>query len=411
METQARFPRMATLGRTLGLLGRFQSDSAWARRRSEPGIADFTFGNPHDLPMERYVDALQRHAVPEDKDWFAYKFSEPASQRVVADSLRAFTGIPFEPEDIALTNGGFGALAAAIKATTVPGDEVVYSLPPWFLYEMLIVDNGLVPVKVRVGPETFDLDLDAIERAITPRTPHPHRQHAPEPDRPHLSARDAGATGGAIGRRLAAQRAAIYLLSDEPYNRIVFDGVRFHSPAEFYPHTLVAYSYGKVLLAPGQRIGYLAMPPGIEGRAELRTAVFLAQGAGGYLFPNALLQHALPDLERLSIDIPRLQRKRDRMVAALRDMGYRVHVPEGTFYLLPRSPLADDVVFAELLAEHDVFVLPGTICEMPGYFRVSLTANEQMIERALPASRPPWHGRGRGTGDTVGDPPAAPLTS
>ena len=86
----------------------------------------------------------------------------------------------------------------------------------------------------------------------------------------------------------------------------------------------------------------------------------------------------------MSIDIARLQRKRDRMVGALRGMGYRVHVPEGTFYLLPASPWADDVAFAELLAEHDVFVLPGTICEVPGYFRISLTANEQMIERSLP---------------------------
>ena len=104
----------------------------------------------------------------------------------------------------------------------------------------------------------------------------------------------------------------------------------------------------------------------------------------GYAFPNALLQHALPDLEQLSIDIAHLQRKRDRMVAALREMGYDVHVPEGTFYLLPRSPLADDLAFIELLAEHDIFCLPGTVVEMPGYFRISLTANDEMIERALP---------------------------
>lgn len=384
MVNRHHFPRTAALGATIGLLGQFATQSAWARRRFEPGIADFAFGNPHDLPMPAYVEALQRHIVPEDKDWFAYKNSEPESQAIVAASLRDFTGVPFEPADIAMTTGGFAALAAGLKAVSEPGDEVIYSLPPWFLYEIMIVDNGLIPVKVRVAPATFDLDLDAIAAAITPRTRMVIVNTPQNPTGkiyPPATLQRLAALLDDASRRIGR---TIYLLSDEPYNRIVFDGNRFHSPAEFYPNTLVAYSYGKVLLVPGQRIGYLAIPPGIEGREELRMGIFLAQAASGYSWPNALLQHALADLERLSIDIPRLQRKRDRMVGALREMGYEVHVPEGTFYLLPKSPWEDDVAFTELLAAHDVFVMPGTIAEIPGYFRISLTANEEMIERALP---------------------------
>ncbi len=384
MIDQPLFPRTAALGNTMRLLSAFMNDSPWARRRFESGVADFALGNPHDMPLPTYVATLQRHTIPQNKDWFAYKFSEPAPQAVVAASLSEFTGIPFEPADIAMTTGGFGALAATLKAITTPGDEVIYSLPPWFLYEIMIVDNGLIPVKVNLDPVTFDLDLDAIEAAITPRTrvlivntPHnPTGKIYP----PETLARLASLLDEASRRN----GRTIYLLSDEPYNRIVFDGNRFHSPAEFYANTLIAYSYGKVLLTPGQRIGYLAMPPAIDGREELRTGIMLAQMAAGYSWPNALLQHALADLEKLSIDIPRLQRKRDRMVGALREMGYQVHVPEGTFYLLPRSPWADDLAFTDLLAAHDVFVLPGTICEIPGYFRISLTANEEMIERALP---------------------------
>jgi aspartate aminotransferase len=119
-------------------------------------------------------------------------------------------------------------------------------------------------------------------------------------------------------------------------------------------------------------------------REELRDALFAAQLVTGFAFPNALLQHALGELEPLSINIGQLQRKRDRMVTALRDMGYDLHVPEGTFYLLARSPLADDLAFTERLAGHGIFVLPGTIFELPGTFRISLTANEAMIDRALP---------------------------
>jgi aspartate aminotransferase len=119
-------------------------------------------------------------------------------------------------------------------------------------------------------------------------------------------------------------------------------------------------------------------------REQLRDALFTAQVLTGYAFPNALMQYALPELEPLSIDIPRLQKKRDHVVAELERIGYDVHAPEGTFYLLPRSPIADDWMFTELLAQDNILCLPGEVVEMPGYFRISLTANESMIEAALP---------------------------
>ena len=112
--------------------------------------------------------------------------------------------------------------------------------------------------------------------------------------------------------------------------------------------------------------------------------LMVAQFAAGWAFPNALLQHALPELEPLSIDLAHLQRKRDRMVAALREMGYELHVPEGTFYLMVRAPIADDETFVDRLVELGIYCLPGTVVELPGYFRVSLTANDAMIDRSLP---------------------------
>jgi aspartate aminotransferase len=119
-------------------------------------------------------------------------------------------------------------------------------------------------------------------------------------------------------------------------------------------------------------------------REVIREAIFGAQIITGYAFPNALLQHALPDLEKLSIDMEHMQRKRDWVVGALRDMGYDLRSPEGTFYLLVRSPWEDDGAFVELLASHNILCLPGMIVEAPGHFRISLTANDDMIERGLP---------------------------
>ncbi len=153
----------------------------------------------------------------------------------------------------------------------------------------------------------------------------------------------------------------IYLLSDEAYSRIVFDGRPYHSPTAFYPRSFLIYTYGKTLLTPGQRLGYIALPPTMPDREQMHGALALSQLVSGFAVANALLQHALADVEALSIDIAHLQQKRDRLVGALQGMGYEVHVPEGTFYLLPKSPWADDRAFADLLLTHDILaprVLP-----------------------------------------------------
>jgi len=119
-------------------------------------------------------------------------------------------------------------------------------------------------------------------------------------------------------------------------------------------------------------------------REALREAVFVSQLALGYAFPNALMQYAMEDLEKVSVDVDALQRRRDRIVGALTEMGYETVNPEGTFYVMVRSPIADDREFTRQLAEQDVFVLPGRMFELPGWFRISLTANDAMVERALP---------------------------
>jgi aspartate aminotransferase len=176
----------------------------------------------------------------------------------------------------------------------------------------------------------------------------------------------------------------ITLISDEAYNRIVYDGRTYITPTAYYPHSLMIYTYGKQLLTPGQRIGYLAVAPGMAEREHVSSAVLMAQVITGYAFPNALLQHGIAELERATIDIAHLQEKRDWMVSALREMGYPLHTPEGTFYLMPQAPIPDDSAFLRLLAQYKVYCLPGWAIEMPGYFRISLTASDEMIERALP---------------------------
>ncbi len=363
---------------------RFFQESAYPRLANRPETCNFAIGNPHEMPLEGFVDALQKALVPQNVDWFAYKFSEPGSTAAIAAELREWRGVEYDTRDISVTNGGFAAIAVAMRTILNPGDEVIFQTPPWFFYEALIVDAGAVAVRVSVRSDDFDLDLDGIAAAITPKTravlvnsPHNPTGKIYPPETLEKLARLLTEKSAAFGR-------TIYLLSDEAYSRIVFDGRQYPSPTEFYPNSFLLYTYGKVLLTPGQRVGFIALPPQMPDREIMRNALMLTQVTMGYAFANALLQHAMPDLGKLSIDIPHLQARRDRMVSALREMGYQVHVPDGTFYLLPKSPIEDDWAFCERLAEYNILCLPGMVVELPGYFRVSLTANDGMIDRGLP---------------------------
>ncbi len=382
MSTVSR--RIAQLQAGLGPLLDFLDNSEHAKRIGDPTISDFVFGNPQEMPIEEFVDSLRRHAVPANKDWFAYTIKVPAAASAIASSLRARTGLPFEPDDIHLAPGTFGALATALRATVDPGDEVLFVSPPWFFYESMIAVIGATPVRVTLAPPAFRLDAAAVEAAISARTRAIIVNSPHNPTGRIFTSAELEALAAVLTRASARHARPILLLSDESYNRILFDGRSFVSPAVSYPYTLVLYTYGKQLLTPGERVGYLAISPSIPDRRELASAVLFAQIVGGWQLPNATLQRAVPDLERLSIDLAALERRRDRLAAALSGLGYEVMVPEATFYMMVRSPIEDDRVFTDRLARHDVFVGPGHIFEMPGYFRISFTASDDMVARSLP---------------------------
>jgi aspartate aminotransferase len=236
-------------------------------------------------------------------------------------------------------------------------------------------------------PPTFDLDLAAVEAAIGPKTRLVIVNTPHNPTGRIYSRASLEVLADLLERASSRIGHRIFLLSDEPYRQLRFDGRGFTSPAALYPWTLISYSFGKVLLAPGQRLGYLALSPLMPtaDRHALRSVMFSAQMALGWCFPNAVMQYAVPDLDKLSIDRVALTRRRDWFMAALASAGYSVLVPEGTFYLWSKWTDNDPQRQWNALADRDVFVLPGSIMNAPSYFRISLTASDEMVERALPA--------------------------
>jgi len=353
----------------------------------EQVLADLTFGNPHDMPLPGLVAALHRHTDPKSPDWFAYKVSEAEPCRVIAKALSRELDLDFAPEDIVMTRGAFGAIALACSMLLDPGDECIIPVPGWFLYDSSLRACHAVSVNVPLREADFDLDVPAIEAAITPRTRivivnTPHNPTGVIYSRATLEALAAvlAAKSQEFGR-------PIFILSDEPYRRIRFDGAGFTSPAQVWPWTLIDYSYGKVLLAPGLRLGYLAICPDMPMtvRETLRSIAETTQFSLGFGFPDAIAQYAVGDLETVSIDVPAYQRKRDRLHGALTQWGYRMTRPEGTFYLWGKAPGGDALAFAAALVARGVFVMPGTLFNRPGDFRISLTGSEDMLAASLPA--------------------------
>ncbi len=345
---------------------------------------DFALGNPQEMPMNEFVSALGAAVTPRDKKWYAYKMNESSSRDIVNSSLFNLTKRRYNSEDIFITNGATGALLVTMNTLIERGDEVIFINPPWFFYEGMILNMGGSPVPVDADPTTFDLDLEAIENAITSNTrfmivnsPHNPTGKIYTPETLQQLSDLLESASRRIGR-------PIYLVSDEAYRMIVYDGAEFHSATNFYSNSIMIYTYAKALLTPGQRIGYVALSPEMEDLEQMRTAISSSQILCGWAMASALMQHSLKDLGAVSLNLSDLQRRRDKFVAGLRASAYEVHVPEGAFYLTPKAPIDDDFRFVDLLAEEDIFCLPGSVVNMPGHFRVSLSGNDEMIDRALP---------------------------
>ncbi|HET7140868.1 MAG TPA: aminotransferase class I/II-fold pyridoxal phosphate-dependent enzyme, partial [Candidatus Limnocylindria bacterium] len=198
----------------------------------EPDVANFAVGNPQEMPLAAYVDALRTHVEPRNKDWFAYKLSEPESQRTVADTLSRRTGMEWDPADVAMTNGGFAALATAMRTLVDPGDEVIFLSPPWFFYEQLILASGGEPVRVRLEPPAFDLAVDGVRDAIGPRTRAVIVNSPHNPSGRIYTADDLQRLADVLADASGRIGHPVWIVSDEPYNRIIFDGRDFTSPAQ-----------------------------------------------------------------------------------------------------------------------------------------------------------------------------------
>jgi aspartate aminotransferase len=377
----------------------YMADSSWIRRMFELGIAmkrergeesvfDLSLGNPVMEPPPEFMIEMRRllDEMPTGSHRYMPNAGYTETRAAVASALAEETGLPYSPEHVMMTVGAGGGINAVLHALCEPEDEVVIFAPFFAEYLFYAVNHGAKSVAVGCDSD-FTPDLAELEAKITPRTKVVMVNSPNNPSGrvyPGTFIRDLGELLQRKGQELGTE---IYLLSDEPYRKIIFDNQPYPFPQLAYDKTITVTSHSKDLALPGERIGYVAVHPGYEGGAELMDAFVFCNRVLGFVNAPAMMQHVVRALQHVTVDVSDYQKKRDYLYDVLTEAGYRVFKPEGAFYMFPESPVEDEMLLVEALQRHSVLVVPGRGFGMPGYFRISYCVDQRVLEGAAPGFR------------------------
>jgi aspartate aminotransferase len=301
----------------------------------------------------------------------------------VADYLTAEQQVPVDDKDIIMTCGASGALNVILKTLLDPGDEVI-TPAPYFVEYNAYVDNHQGVLKTVGTRPDFTLDLDAIAAAIGERTKAVLINSPNNPTGQIYSEESIRALGALLEEKGAERGRTLYLLSDEPYRKIVYDGAVVPGIFSGTVNSVIATSYSKDISIPGERIGFLAVNPKAVHRRDLLNGMALCNRILGYVNAPALMQRVVACMQGMSVDISEYARKRDLLCNGLAGCGYEFIRPPGTFYLFPKSPVADDVAFVRDLQREHILVVPGSGFGGPGHFRIAFCVEDSVIENAMP---------------------------
>jgi aspartate aminotransferase len=354
--------------------------------RLGPKLCDLAYANPY-VGVQDDVRAALRRALEADRtlDLQYTPFGGHAvARRATADALRRSHSLDFTYADIVLTPGAMAALHLALRASSRPDGEVIVPVPCWIDHPLFVQATGLTPVLVPLAAGSFDLDVEAVTGAMTPRTCAVLLSDPANPTGRLYGTETKARLSTAIARAEREFGIHITLIADETHRDFVHDDT-YESAAHHHDRTLLVYSFGKYHFLQGQRIGYVAVSPRHPEREDVARELVRTARILGFATPTALMQRALPDLLRLHHDLSWLAGWRKRYVDDLEGAGYEVVTPDATLFMYVGVPSGtEDFEFVERLAAAGVLVLPAPVFHHEGYFRLALTGSEDMLERALP---------------------------
>jgi aspartate aminotransferase len=373
----------------------FVTQASWIRKMFEEGVLlkkqygpenvfDFTLGNPNVPPPEEFKQILQ-NIVAEDTPGIHGYMSNAGyddTREAVAAYIRKDQAVNIAKEQVIMTCGAAGALNVALKVILDPNDEVIVP-SPFFMEYRFYIDNANGKMILVSTREDFSLDVEAIKQAITEKTKVVLLNSPNNPTGKVYDAASLSLLAEVLEEKNREFGHTIYLMADEPYREIVFDGIKVPSILGAYPHSISASSYSKTLSIPGERIGYLAINPEISDYKELMDGLMLYNRVLGFVNAPALMQRIIMRMQGIHVDIEQYRRKRDLLCDGLMSCGYNITKPDATFYLFTKAPIEDDVEFVRALQKRRILAVPGRGFGGPGYIRIAFCVDDATITNAM----------------------------
>jgi len=373
----------------------FISQSSWIRKMFEEGarlkkqygaenIFDFSIGNPSVAPPPEFREVLRKVAGDDISGVHGYMSNAGylETREAVAAFLRREHSVPLGADHVIMTCGAAGALNVICKVLLEPGDEVLIPTPCFMEYRIYVDNANGIATFVKSNAD-FSLNLDSIRDLITERT---KIVLINSPNNPTGKVYD-GASIRGLAELLEDKEKAygrdIYLVSDEPYREIVYDGVTVPSILSTYRNSMIASSYSKSLSLAGERIGYLAVNPAVSDIEEVMSGLILCNRTLGFVNAPALMQRVIAKIQGITVDVAEYRRKRELLCDGLSSIGYGFTRPDGTFYLFPRTPMADDIEFVKALTKRRILTVPGTGFGWPGHFRIAFCVDDATIVNSM----------------------------
>lgn len=370
--------------------------SSWIRKMFEEGaklkaehgadkVCDFSLGNPDLPPPAAVKTALCEIAETIDQPFsvgYMHNAGYPAVRAKLAAEVAREQQCPVGAQDVIITCGAAGGINAFFRAVLEPGDEVLAPSPFFVEYGFYTQNFGGVFVTAPAKDLTFDLDLDALARAITPKTRVVLVNSPNNPTGAVYPRADLEALASLLAEKSAEHGRPIFLLADEPYRFLAYEGVDVPPVLPLYPYSVVVSSFSKNLSLAGERIGYLAVNPAMPEKEILLGGLTLTNRILGFVNAPALAQQVLEKALGFGVDASIYASRRAAMAEVLRETGYTFQMPKGAFYFFPKAPGGDDVAFCRVLAENLVLAVPGSGFGRPGYFRLAFCVGEEVIRRS-----------------------------
>ena len=366
----------------------FEEGLQMAEEFGKENVYDFSLGNPAS-PVPEAVTKAIADVLKENPDSYVHGYMKNAgfdeTRKAVADHLNKSFGMGYSAEDIIMTVGAAGAMNCVFRAVLNPGDEVVVFAPFFGEYNSYASNYGGKLVVIPAKTDDFDLNLEKLEENISVNTKCIIVNNPNNPSGRIYPKETIERLGEIIKKAENRIGHPLYVLCDEPYRELAYDGVEVPYIPSIIENSIYIYSYSKTLSLPGERIGYLALSKKAEGYDKLIGALVVANRCLGYVNAPSLFQLVIGRCQDVGVDLEFYDKNRKLLYEKLTDLGFEVIKPEGAFYLLVKSPFEDESRFVELGKKQHIIMVSTKTFGCPGYVRIAYCVDYDMIKRSLPA--------------------------